>query len=123
LCSEHRLDAWETRSFCEPKARDTIGAVIYELVHLTVDPDRRDEFVRVYRQAWNEASFEGSHEGKILPCIEDASKLLVIIEWDGVEAHRQHRQTPKQNRFRATIDPFMKDWQVQHYEVQQLINR
>jgi len=95
--------------------------VIYEAVYITVDPERREEFVRVYRQAWNEAGFEGSHNGKIMPCIEDASKVVVLIEWDDVAAHRQHRQTPKQNRFRAAIDPFMKDWQVQHYELEELV--
>ena len=94
--------------------------MIYEAVYITVDPDRRDEFVRVYRHAWNEASFEGSHNGKIMPCIEDASKVVVLIEWDDVAAHRQHRRTPKQDRFRAAIDPFMKDWQVQHYELEEL---
>jgi quinol monooxygenase YgiN len=96
--------------------------VIYELVHLTVDPERRAEFVEVYRQAWSEAAFEGSHQGKILPCIEDPGKLLVIIEWDSIAAHRQHRQTPKHNHFRAAINPYMKDWQVQHYEVEELIS-
>ena len=95
--------------------------MIYEAVYITVDPERREEFVRVYRQAWNEAGFEGSHNGKIMPCIEDASKVVVLIEWDDVAAHRQHRQTPKQNRFRAAIDPFMKDWQVQHYELEELV--
>jgi len=95
--------------------------VIYEAVYITVDPERREEFVRVYRQAWNEAGFEGSYNGKIMPCIEDASKVVVLIEWDDVAAHRQHRQTPKQNRFRAAIDPFMKDWQVQHYELEELV--
>ena len=95
--------------------------MIYEAVYITVDPERREEFVRVYRQAWNEAGFEGSYNGKIMPCIEDASKVVVLIEWDDVAAHRQHRQTPKQNRFRAAIDPFMKDWQVQHYELEELV--
>lgn len=94
--------------------------VIYEAVHITVDPERREEFVSVYRQAWNQGRFEGSHRGKIMRSIEDASKVVVLIEWDSVAAHRQHRQTPKQNRFREAIDPFMKDWQVQHYELEEL---
>jgi quinol monooxygenase YgiN len=55
-----------------------------------------------------------------MPCIEDASKVVILIEWDSVAAHRQHRQTPKQNRFREAIDPYMKDWQVQHYELIEL---
>ena len=94
--------------------------MIYESVHITVDADRREEFVKVYRQAWKEAGFEGSHLGKVMRCIEDGSKVVVLIEWDDVAAHRQHRQTPKQNRFRAAIDPFMKHWEVQHYELEEL---
>jgi heme-degrading monooxygenase HmoA len=94
--------------------------VIYESVHITVDPAQRDEFVRVYRKAWKDAGFEGSHNGKVMRCIEAADKVVVLIEWDSVEAHRQHRQTPKQNRFRGAIDPYMKHWEVQHYELEEL---
>jgi len=88
---------------------------------MTVDPERRDEFVKVYRRAWKDAGLEGSHRGKIMRCVEDASKVVVLIEWDDVAAHRQHRQTPRQNHFREAIDPFMKDWQVQHYELDELV--
>jgi quinol monooxygenase YgiN len=95
--------------------------VIYEIVHITVDPDRREEFVKVYSKAWNGGGFEGSHRGKIMLGIEDASRVDVLIEWDSVEAHRQHRRTPKQNNFRAAIDPYMKDWAVQHYEFEELV--
>lgn len=94
--------------------------MIYEAVYITVDPERRDEFASVYQRAWNEAALEGSHNGKIMRCIEDPGKVVILIEWDSVAAHRKHRQTPRQNRFRAAIDPFMKDWQVQHYELEEL---
>ncbi len=97
--------------------------MIYEEVRITVDPERRDEFVRVYWRAWNEAGFEGSHNGKIMRCIEDPASVVVWIEWDSVPAHRQHRQTPKQNRFRAAIDPYMKHWEVQHYELEELTGK
>ena len=96
--------------------------MIYEAVYITVDPEQREEFIRVYRRAWNEGQFEGSHQGKIMPCIEDPGKVVVLIEWDSVASHRQHRQTPKQNRFRAAIDPYMKHWEVQHYDLEELID-
>ena len=96
--------------------------MIYESVHITVDPEQRDEFLRVYHAAWDEASFEGSHKGKIMRCIEDASKVVVLIEWDDVAAHRQHRGSPKQSRFRERIDPYMKHWEVQHYELEELVD-
>lgn len=96
--------------------------MIYEEVHITVDPERREEFVKVYRQAWKDAAFEGSHLGKVMRCIEDASKIGVLIEWDDVAAHRQHRGSEKQRRFREAIDPFMKHWEVQHYELEELVD-
>lgn len=95
--------------------------MIYEIVHITVDPERREEFVKVYSKAWNAGGFEGSHRGKIMLAVEDTSRVDVLIEWDSVAAHRQHRQTPKQNKFRAAIDPFMKDWEVEHYEFEELV--
>jgi len=96
--------------------------VIYEIVYITVDPEQREEFVRIYRKAWNEAALEGSHLGKVMCSIEDPGKVVVLIEWDDVAAHRQHRQTPRQNRFRAAIDPYMKHWEVQHYEFEELVD-
>jgi quinol monooxygenase YgiN len=95
--------------------------VIYEIVRITVDPGQRDEFVDVYLKAWNTAAFEGSHDGKIMLAVEDPSRLDVLIEWDSVAAHRQHRRTPKQNAFRAAIDPFMKNWEVEHFEWRELV--
>jgi quinol monooxygenase YgiN len=95
--------------------------MIYEVVHITVDPAQRQEFIEVYKKAWNAAGFEGSHRGKIMIGIEDDSRVDVLIEWDSVAAHRQHRQTPKQNTFRATIDPYMKDWKVQHFDLEELV--
>ena len=95
--------------------------MIYEAVYITVDPDQRDEFVDVYREAWNKANLEGSHLGKVMRSIEDASQVVVLIQWDDVAAHRQHRQTPRMNTVRAAIDPYMKDWKVQHYELEELI--
>lgn len=95
--------------------------MIYEIVRITVDPGRRDEFADVYRRAWNTAAFEGSHQGKIMLAVEDPSRVDVLIEWDSVAAHRQHRKTPKQNAFRAAIDPFMKNWEVEHFGWQELV--
>jgi quinol monooxygenase YgiN len=95
--------------------------MIYEVVHITVDPAQREEFIEVYKKAWNDAQFEGSHKGKLMVGLEDEGRIDVLIEWDSVAAHRQHRQTPKQNAFRAAIDPYMKNWEVQHFDFMELV--
>lgn len=95
--------------------------MIYEIVQITVEPERRSEFVGVYRDAWNAEHFEGSHKGKIMCAVDDPGRVDVLIEWDSVAAHRQHRGSPKQQQFRARIDPFMKDWKVEHYEIEDLV--
>src|SRR4051794_5125855 len=71
---------------CPLRSRGDLSSVIYEEVHITVDPDRREEFVRVYRQAWKDAAFEGSHLGKIMRAIEHDDKIGVLIEWDDLAA-------------------------------------
>lgn len=99
--------------------------LIYEVVEQTIDPDRRDEYINVYRQAWKEAAFAGSHGGKIMRAMDDPAKVVVIIAWDSLEAHRQHTRprpgTPAHIHFRETIDPYMTEtWVVHHYEIQEL---
>jgi len=95
--------------------------MIYEITEKTIDPERRDEYVEVYRRAWAEAGFEGSRKGKIMRCIEDPARVIVLIEWDDLAAHRQHRQTPKQKRFIDTIHPYLKAPSInKHYEVDEL---
>ncbi|MBV9119130.1 MAG: antibiotic biosynthesis monooxygenase [Chloroflexi bacterium] len=94
--------------------------MILEVVEMTIDGEQREEFVKVYKDAWREANLEGSHKGKVMRCIEDPNKVVVLIEWDDVAAHRQHRQTPRQNTFRSKIDPYMKHWEVQHFQFEEL---
>jgi len=96
--------------------------VIYEEVHITVEPERREEFVKVYRQAWKDAAFEGSHLGKIMRAIEHDDRIGVLIEWDDLAAHRQHRGSEKSRRFREAIDPYMKHFEVWHYELEELVD-
>jgi quinol monooxygenase YgiN len=47
-----------------------------------------------------DANFAGSHSIKIFASIEDPSRVILIVEWDSVEAHTQHRGTPAHNRMR-----------------------
>jgi quinol monooxygenase YgiN len=95
--------------------------VIYEIVVQTVDPARRDEYVDVYRKAFREANMAGNHGGKICTSVEDPSRVVLVIEWDSVEAHEKHRGTPPHNAFREKITAFQtKPSDLQHFVVQDL---
>lgn len=99
--------------------------MIYEVVEMTIDPEKRDEYCQVYRQAWKEAAFAGSRGGKVMRAMDDPAKVVVIIAWDSLDAHRQHTRprpgTPEHQRFRETIHPYMTETSVvHHYEIEEL---
>ena len=74
--------------------------MIYEIAIQTVDPARRDEYIKVFSQTLEDANYAGSHGIKFFTSIEDPSRVVLIIEWDSVEAHTKHRGTPTHNRMR-----------------------
>ena len=95
--------------------------MVYEIVVQTVDPARRDEYVETFRRAFREVNFAGFRGGKICTSVEDPSRVVMVIEWDSVEAHAQHRGTPPHNRFREATAPYQtKPSDLQHYLVQDL---
>ena len=95
--------------------------MIYEVLLQTIDPARRAEYLDVFRQAFREANFAGAHGGKILPSIEDPTRVVVVIEWDTVESHTRHRGTPAHNAFRERISAYQTaPTQGAHYEVSDL---
>lgn len=90
--------------------------MVNEVLLATVEPTDRDEYVRVWTDAWREAGFTGSHGGRILKCVEDPAKVIVIINWDSLEAHQQHIGTAAFDRFRERLAPFRKEGNIiQHY--------
>ena len=99
--------------------------MIYEVVEMTIDPEKRDEYCKVYRQAWKEAGFAGSHGGKVMRAMDDPAKVVVIIAWESLEAHRQHTRprpgTAAHQLFREKIHPYMTETSVvHHYEIEEL---
>ncbi len=90
--------------------------MVYEMVVQTVEPERREEHVAMWQKAWTEASFEGSHGVQVLRGIEDPSRVVLLIQWDSVEAHQRHRGTDKHNRFREAISTVQSaPSQIGHY--------
>ncbi len=74
--------------------------MIQEILVQHVQPDKRDEYIKVFGEFLINANYAGSHGIKFFTSIEDPSRVILIIEWDSVEAHTQHRGTPTHNTMR-----------------------
>jgi heme-degrading monooxygenase HmoA len=74
--------------------------MVYEIAIQTVDPARRDEYIDVFSQTLRDANYAGSHAINFFTSIEDPGRVILMIEWDSVEAHTKHRGTPTHNRMR-----------------------
>ena len=95
--------------------------MIYETVQITVAPEQRDEFIEVYKAAWKQAAFAGSHAGKVMRALENPARVDVIIEWDSLAAHRQHRGTGAQITFLKTVRAYQTEpSKIEHFEWQEL---
>ena len=74
--------------------------MVHEIVIQTVDPAKRDEYIREFGQTLKDAAFAGSHGIKIFTSIEDPARVVLVIEWDSVQSHTVHRGTPAHNHMR-----------------------
>jgi quinol monooxygenase YgiN len=74
--------------------------MIHEIVIQQVAPEKRDEYIKVFGEFLTKANYAGSHGIKFFTSIEDPSRVILIIEWDNVEAHTRHRGTPTHNAMR-----------------------
>ena len=74
--------------------------MIHEIITQHVAPDRRDEYIQVFGEFLTKANYPGSHRIKFLASIEDPGRVILMVEWDSVEAHTQHRGTPTHNTMR-----------------------
>ena|ERR1044071_1974244 len=80
--------------------------MIYEIAIQTVDTSRRDEYIRVFGQALKDANFAGAHDIRIFSSVENPNRIVVMIAWDSVEAHTQHRGTPAHTRMREIASQY-----------------
>jgi quinol monooxygenase YgiN len=83
-------------------------ATTYEVRFQTVDPDRRGEYVKMYKQAIQEIKLAGCRGGQILCSEDDPGSVLVLLEWESKEHHLRWRGTPPHTRFRAAVE----GWQI-----------
>ncbi len=74
--------------------------MIHEIVIQHVAPEKRDEYIKVFGDILLKNNYPGSHAIKFFTSIEDPSRVILMIEWDNVEAHTQIRGTPPYNAMR-----------------------
>ena len=74
--------------------------MIHEIVVQHVAPEKRDEYIRAFGEYLKKADYAGAHGIQFFTSIEDPSRVVLMIEWDSVEAHTQHRGTPVHNAMR-----------------------
>jgi heme-degrading monooxygenase HmoA len=74
--------------------------MIHEIVIQHVAPEKREEYIKAFGEYLTKANYSGSHGIKFFTSIEDPSRVILMIEWDSVEAHTQHRGTPTHNAMR-----------------------
>ena len=79
-------------------------AVTYEVRFQTVAPEKRDEYVKMYKQAIQEIKLAGCKNGLIMLSESDPSSVLVILEWESKEHHQRWRGTPPHTRFRNAVE-------------------
>ena len=80
--------------------------MVHEIVIQKVDPDRREEYIKVFGDILKKANYAGSRGIKLFTSIEDPSRVILMIEWDSVEAHTQHRGTPTHNAMREVTSTY-----------------
>ena len=80
--------------------------MIQEIVIQQVQPEKRDEYVQVFADILKKANFAGSHGIKFFTSVEDPSRVILMIEWDSVEAHTRHRGTPVHNAMREATSKY-----------------
>jgi heme-degrading monooxygenase HmoA len=74
--------------------------MIHEIVIQHVQPERRDEYIKAFGEFLRNASYAGSSGIRFFTSIEDPGRVILMIDWDTVEAHTQIRGTPTYNAMR-----------------------
>jgi quinol monooxygenase YgiN len=82
--------------------------MIVERAEIIVQPGRMEEMIKVLREEALPltASFEGCLSFRALRGVEDADSVMLIAEWESLEAHLSSREAPEHARFRELVLPF-----------------
>jgi heme-degrading monooxygenase HmoA len=70
---------------------------------------------------WRKLAFDGWRSVKLLRCNDNPGRVILVLEWDSVEAHRQHRG-PRMDQFlKESVRPYqtaLSDYD--HYIVEEI---
>jgi heme-degrading monooxygenase HmoA len=88
------------------------GFMVYEVRFQTVEPQGRDAYVKMYKEAIQGCKEAGCRGGKILCSEDDPSRVIVLLEWPTKEHHLNWRGTPTHRSFRAACE----GWQAKPSE-------
>jgi quinol monooxygenase YgiN len=80
--------------------------MIHEIVIQHVQPEKRDEYIKVFGEILTKANYASSHGIRFFTSIEDPGRVILMIEWDSVEAHTQIRGTPTYNAMREATSKY-----------------
>jgi quinol monooxygenase YgiN len=80
--------------------------MIHEIVIQNVQPEKRDEYIKVFGEILTKANYAGSHGIRFFTSIEDPGRVILMIDWDSVEAHTQIRGTPTYNAMREATSKY-----------------
>ncbi|MER7005750.1 antibiotic biosynthesis monooxygenase [Dactylosporangium sp. NPDC000555] len=82
--------------------------MVLEVALIDVQEGREDEFAAAYRKAYEVlASTPGLRSVRMTRGIESASRFVLLVEWDSVEAHLDNfRATERFTQWRGLIGPY-----------------
>ena len=82
--------------------------MVLEVALIDVVPGREDEFAAAYRVGHPIlAGTPGCRSVRMTRGVESASRFVLLVEWDSVDAHLQNfRETERFTQWRALIGPF-----------------
>lgn len=70
--------------------------MIYEVRFQTVAPERRAEYLKIYKEAIQGCKEAGCRRGEILCSEDDPSRVVVLLEWPTKEHHLNSRHADPQ---------------------------
>jgi len=77
--------------------------MVYEMRFQNVDPAKRGEYVKIYRDAVQGCKSAGSTGGHILCSDDDPSAVIVILRWESKDHLARWRGTESYKSFRAAV--------------------
>ena len=78
--------------------------MVYEMRFQNVDPARRAEYVKIYRDAVQGCKSAGSTGGQILCSDDDPSAVIVMLFWESKQHLARWRGTESYKSFRAAVE-------------------